>query len=345
MREAAGTYTAQLTMAVLSFLEAGSMVHTDDSRIEKGWLNRHPLGLTLLLLLSLWSLASSLVIRANPAPASPPQAANQVEVGDDSLAVHSEMSSTSAIVKTLKKGDRAVLLLRMDTSEGAWCKIAESGPADALGYVPCSGLSRGSHPQVPNSAASGPGDSIPPCVKASAPQKLSGGGKIYFVPVGDFPPRYVEYLRDCYQRRFGLDIRALAPLAVELAAMDQNRHQLIAERLFGEMTQAYSKLAAQPGVVLIGLTTQDMYALGEPHWNFVFGWKSNRYSLVSTARFIVPYYDGLATESVILERLRKVVGRYLGILYYRLPPNSNPKSLLYPNLLGVDDLDALGEDF
>ena len=127
--------------------------------------------------------------------------------------------------------------------------------------------------------------------------------------------------------------------------MDMNRNQLIAERLLGEITRRYSKLAAQPGVVLIGLTTEDMYSLNELNWRFVFGWHSNRFGVVSTARFVVPYYDGMATESVVLSRLRKAVGRYVGFLYYGLPPSSNPESMVYRTLLGVDDLDALGEDF
>jgi hypothetical protein len=40
-----------------------------------------------------------------------------------------------------------------------------------------------------------------------------------------------------------------------------------------------------------------------------------------------------------------VVTRYLGLLYYRLPLNRNPRSILYYELAGIDDLDAVGEDF
>jgi hypothetical protein len=38
--------------------------------------------------------------------------------------------------------------------------------------------------------------------------------------------------------------------------------------------------------VLISLPAEDMYALNEPTWRFLFGWKSNRSGVVSTARFI-----------------------------------------------------------
>lgn len=307
----------------------------------------HHLNRTSIVALTLWSLTLIFGNLSNPTYAAP-QAPGQVEVAQNSLAVRSGMSKTSAIVKTLRKGDRVAILLRVDSLEGAWCKVAERGQGNGLGYVLCSGLSRSvSSPEPPQAPQLGSDstDSILPCVNASPPQKLTGGGKIYFVPFGDFPARQVEYLRDCFGRRFGLDIRALAPLKVESAAMDLSRNQLIAERLLSEITQRYPKLAAQAGVVLIGLTTEDMYSLNKPNWRFAFGWQSSRFGVVSTARFVVPYYNQMATESVVLSRLRKIVGRYLGILYYRLPPTSNSKSMVYRTLLGVDDLDALGEDF
>jgi len=94
------------------------------------------------------------------------QAANQAEVTSDTLAVHSRMSTTASVVKTLRKGDRVSVRLRVDGVEGAWCKIAESGQTNSLGYVLCSQLSS-SRPQVPNSA--GPLTSVPVIVGSGSP--------------------------------------------------------------------------------------------------------------------------------------------------------------------------------
>jgi predicted Zn-dependent protease len=299
-----------------------------------------PRSFFILILLSLGSFL--------PANSIGAQVIDQGEVKSDTVPVYSQMSRSSSVVKTLSKGDRVHIRLRVAGVEGAWCKVAELGQSNSLGFVLCSKLLPASPPQASNSTsrgASGPPGTLSPCVDAPAPRKLEGSGRIYFAPVGDFPLPVVDYLRDCYKRRFGLDIRALAPLVVESSAMDPHRGQLIAERLLAQITQRYSKEAAQPGVTVVGLTTQDMYARNEPNWQFVFGWRQSRYSVVSTARFAVPYYDGVATEAVVLSRLRKAVGRYLGFLYYGLPPSAKPKSMLYPTLLGIDDLDALGEDF
>lgn len=58
----------------------------------------------------------------------------------DSLEVHSEMSESSRVLKSLKKGDMVRVAFEMDGSGGTWCGIIEEGRSDVTGYVPCSDL-------------------------------------------------------------------------------------------------------------------------------------------------------------------------------------------------------------
>jgi hypothetical protein len=44
-------------------------------------------------------------------------------------------------------------------------------------------------------------------------------------------------------------------------------------------------------------------------------------------------------------RLRKMATRYIGILYFGLPLSFDRDSVLYQDILGVTDLDAMGEDY
>jgi hypothetical protein len=90
-----------------------------------------------------------------------------------------------------------------------------------------------------------------------------------------------------------------------------------------------------------------MYGLGEKSgWQWEFGQRQdNRFGVISTAHFIVPANGEPVTAEVFLSRLRKVLGRYLGFLYYHLPVNANPKSLMYSQMAGIDDLDSISEDF
>ena len=58
----------------------------------------------------------------------------------DSLEVHSEMSESSRVLKSLKKGDMVKVAFEMDGSGGTWCGIIEEGRSDVTDYVLCSDL-------------------------------------------------------------------------------------------------------------------------------------------------------------------------------------------------------------
>lgn len=48
-------------------------------------------------------------------------------------------------------------------------------------------------------------------------------------------------------------------------------------------------------------------------------------------------------DELLFSRVRKMITRYIGLLYYALPMNDDRTSLLYNNILSLDDLDNLKE--
>jgi hypothetical protein len=44
-------------------------------------------------------------------------------------------------------------------------------------------------------------------------------------------------------------------------------------------------------------------------------------------------------------RLRKMITKDVGILLWGLGTSTHPRSVMYSNILGVADLDAMAEDF
>jgi predicted Zn-dependent protease len=186
---------------------------------------------------------------------------------------------------------------------------------------------------------------IPPCPNVSISQKLEGSGKVYLVPLGSFPIRAAEYLRDCYQRRFGLDIVALPAIEIDRDAEDSSRNQLVAERLVAETNAKYSKVVSEPGAFLISLTLEDMYDSGNPSWRFAFSWGHDRSAVISVARFVLSYNGQPVDDEVFLSRLRKAVARNILWTYYRLTPSTDPHTLLYSQPLDVPDLDTISENF
>jgi len=61
-------------------------------------------------------------------------------VKTDSADVHSAMSASSPVVKTLYRGDVVTIELSLSASDGAWCNIGIAGRPN-FGWLPCNALS------------------------------------------------------------------------------------------------------------------------------------------------------------------------------------------------------------
>jgi predicted Zn-dependent protease len=164
--------------------------------------------------------------------------------------------------------------------------------------------------------------------------------KVYLAPFGDFPREDADALVGHYEQKFGLTIEVLPALPVPDEAMDTDRGQLVAERLLDAIA-ASDVVAADPDAVVIGLTDIDMYIAGET-WRYAYGLRSGgSHAIVSTARMD----DLRADEARQHQRLRKMVTKNLGILYYGLTVSDDPRSVLYYDIGGPQDLDYASEDF
>jgi predicted Zn-dependent protease len=176
-------------------------------------------------------------------------------------------------------------------------------------------------------------------------ESLQGSGKIYFVPFGHFPAATVKELVSFYRSKFGLHIQTLPNVRIAQAALNPERNQLIAEQAIEIMKQAYPHLKNDRQAILIGLTTLDMY-IARYNWNFSFSFREQgRYAVVATGRMNLPVVKKPPSETLIMTRLRKMVTKNVGILYYHLPQSDNPRSVLYRNVGGLSELDYMGEDF
>jgi predicted Zn-dependent protease len=169
--------------------------------------------------------------------------------------------------------------------------------------------------------------------------------EVYFVPLGDIPSLSLQRLVTSYNQKFGLAIKTLPGLPLERSSVDRQRRQLIAEELIEFMKRGYPRLANDPRAILIGITEFDMY-IRRYNWQFSFSYRAqNRFAVVSSARLDPVIFGQPADQSLLQTRLRKVITKNIGILYFHLPQSNNPRSVLYRSILGIDDLDRVGEDF
>ena len=98
--------------------------------------------------------------------------------------------------------------------------------------------------------------------------------------------------------------------------------------------------------MLIGITSDDIYPQSQG-WQFCFGWRveEQRAAVASTARMSLRYPGEPSGGTTLRERLRKVVTKDVGLLYYRKEASENPRSVLYSGIMGIQELDRVSEDF
>jgi predicted Zn-dependent protease len=133
-------------------------------------------------------------------------------------------------------------------------------------------------------------------------------------------------------------------MSVPPSAYDAEREQLKASVLLASLASNYPPRV--PRTVVIGLTDRDMYTPGSS-WDYVFSSRDgDRVGVVSTARMDYGCLGIVRAGSQQQRaRLRKMVGKDLGVLYFRLDQSSNPRSMMYRDIGGVQELDRMTEEF
>ncbi len=139
-----------------------------------------------------------------------------------------------------------------------------------------------------------------------------------------------------------MTIEILSPVQLDASVMNADRRQAVAEALIALMRRGHPQTASDLQAIMIGFTEEDMY-IQRYNWRFAFTFRQeNRFAVVSTGRMSL----GAVGNSELAEiRLRKMATKNIGLLYFRLPPSDNPRSVLYRNVGGIRELDYMGEEF
>jgi predicted Zn-dependent protease len=124
------------------------------------------------------------------------------------------------------------------------------------------------------------------------------------------------------------------------AAFDPNRGQLNADTLLATLARRYPVSGAQ--TVIVGLTDFDMFRGLEPDLRFVFSTRARSgYAVVSAARMGQGLLERVLRRDRKEERVRKMVERNVGVLFYKLQLRPDSSSLLRDEIGGVDDIDEM----
>ena len=168
--------------------------------------------------------------------------------------------------------------------------------------------------------------------------------RVCFVPLGQVDPNLVRNLVEYYRDEYGLEIGVLTPSAVPAGMTNLDREQIDGESLSEYVGRLFPADLANPNVALIGLTPLDLYA-EDRNWYFQLGnatWSPQAHAVVSTYRMHLGTFR-LVDDERVFSRTRKLVTKYLGLMFYDLPLSDDPKSPMYGKILSVPDLDKMQE--
>ena len=178
------------------------------------------------------------------------------------------------------------------------------------------------------------------------PRPVVPGARVYLVPVGQLPEQWVGALVGYYRTKLKLVLQPLPPLPLDRGALDYARQQVVAEEVIALLKRRLPKQVADPGAVVIGLTTYDMYIRGVPSWEWAFAFRADgHFAVVSSARMDPANWGERGDALRLRTRLRKMLSKNLGIMVYDLPQSRDRRSVLYGPILSLADLDSIGEDF
>lgn len=168
-------------------------------------------------------------------------------------------------------------------------------------------------------------------------------GRIVLAPFGDFPGGVARDIADHFASKYRLDVVVAAPLALPREAWDASRGQVDSEVLLRTLERAYPPAGVR--TIVIGLTNQDMFNSGMS-WQYAFSNRlPPRFAVVSPVHMDRGCLGFRADDATMLVRLRKMVGKNIGVLFFRLPLSDDPRSMMYRAIGGPQELDTMVEEF
>lgn len=170
---------------------------------------------------------------------------------------------------------------------------------------------------------------------------------VYIIPFVGFSEIAAAQFAQGLSQELGIVVKATGVMPLPSDAKDIQRDQVGAERLYAPVcTFSMTLRDTTPQTAYIAILADDMYPEYSA-WNYCLVLNfTNRISIVATDR-LLPY--GIASKEASSrlygERLYKLLKRTIGIQYYGYEHSSDPTSLLFSPIMGVDTVDQMSTDF
>jgi YD repeat-containing protein len=179
--------------------------------------------------------------------------------------------------------------------------------------------------------------------------QLKGSGAVYLVQMGDHTHPYsLADFAQWLHGKYAIDVQILPAMPIDPSAWDARRRQFVAEQLFAQIKQRYPDLARDRNAFLIGFMDGDMYS-ADTMWSSTFTQRDHRRAAIISSAYLGDtawqraHLSAASAVDRFRDRLRRILLKDVAVLYWHLPLNNDPGSLLHDPLnpdLPVDDIYA-----
>ena len=178
------------------------------------------------------------------------------------------------------------------------------------------------------------------------PRPVARNRCIYLVQLGRHKAHYsLNDLANWLKLKYELDVEILPSMDAENAAWNPARHQYVAELLYDRIKAEHPDLAADPNAYIIAFTDASMFSVWHS-WPSSFTQRDmKRLAIISSANMEDTWWEQIGISSRtsdrrLQQRLQRILLKDVAILYWHLPVNNDPTSLLHQTL----DPDLPAED-
>ncbi len=159
------------------------------------------------------------------------------------------------------------------------------------------------------------------------------------------PEQSLDWAPAYYKAKLGAAVEILPPVALTSLEEDEKRHQYVAERCIKLIMQAYRDVADDPGSIIIGVTSRDIY-IAAFNWGYAENLReAGRLAVVSAARLQPTSYPGIWNKELLNSRLQKILyEEHRHLVQANLPLSNDYTSLLSSGVLSGKQVDYMSEE-
>jgi hypothetical protein len=165
--------------------------------------------------------------------------------------------------------------------------------------------------------------------------ELKGEGRVYLVQLGRHTAPYsLDNFAKWLNAKYGVKVSVLPAVPIAPAAWDMKRRQFVAEQLQMQIKRQHHELASDQNAYLIGFTDEEIYSTNEM-WSYVFTQRDSlRTAVISSYEmgdqpWQKAHLDPGGAVARFQSRMRRILLKDVAILYWHLPLNRDPTSLLH----------------